>query len=211
MIHEMSIQTGRPGQLATMASLFATQTLALRRKLQPGRCLGAWTSEFGELNNLYSLWEFADAGQQQEASSVLSADAAWQAHAQVLGPMLAGATTMLLKPYRKMTRPGNDSKLYDFRQYDINPFHAETYARLLAEVLPVREKYSRNFGIWTPAVGSIHQVVHLWPYQDLDERNTARAGIAAEPAWKDFFAQVFPLLRAQRSSLLRPVPGLTLD
>lgn len=65
-----------------------------------------------------------------------------------------------------------------------------------------------NFGIWTPLAGNVHRVIHLWPYEDADQRLRVRTAVAADPEWKEFVAKVSPLLVRQRSSMLRPVPGL---
>jgi len=122
--------------------------------------------------------------------------------------MLDRVQTFLLKPHRDIVRRPDEGRMYDFRIYDIKPHHAEEYARHLAGVLPVRERHSKNFCVWTSIAGNAHRVVHLWPYDDPDQRLQVRAAVAAEPEWKEFVAKVFPLIVWQRSSLLRPVPNL---
>ena len=207
MIHALYLQSARPGHLPALSKRFASEELALRRE-GPGVFRGAWTSEFGALNKLYALFEYEDVAQQAQADAALYASAAWRAHAQSMEPMLSSAKTMLLDPVRPIQRPPDDSAFYDFRLYDVKPYCAQEYARLLHDVLPVRELHSKNFCIWRPVAGHVHRIVHLWPYDSLEQRTSVREKVAAEPAWKEFVGKVFPLLVRQRSSLLRPVKGL---
>ena len=41
--------------------------------------------------------------------------------------------------------------------------------------MPVREKYSRNVGLWQTEAGQLNEAVHLWVYTDLNERAAVRA------------------------------------
>lgn len=207
MIHALSIQTAKAGMLPTLARRFSEESLPLRRRFG-GAFKGAWTSEFGDLNNLITLWEFDGIAEQRETAETLLGSTPWMDHARSIGTLLDGEEVMLLKPFRAITRRGDAGRMFDFRIYDIQPFHADQYAQFLADVMPVRERHSTNFGIWTPVAGNVHRVVHLWPYDDADQRLRVRTAVAAEPEWKEFVAKVFPLLVKQRSSLLRPVPGL---
>lgn len=207
MLHELSIHTGKSGQLPTIARRFAEETLPLRRPLG-GTFRGAWTAEFGLLNSLFTLWEFADAADQQATAAGLIETPDWMSHARSLTPLLDGIRTFLLKPHRPIVRRPDESRMYDFRIYDIKPYHADEYAQLFAGVMPVREKHSKNFCVWTSIADNAHRVVHLWGYDDPDQRLRVRAAVAAEPEWKAFVANVFPLIVKQRSSLLRPVPNL---
>jgi hypothetical protein len=207
MFHSLSIQTSKAGMLPTLTRHFGEETLPLRRRFG-GTFKGAWTSEFGELNNLIVLWEFDSIAEQRATVEELMKSAEWVAHVRSLGTLLDGEEVLLLKPFRPITHKPDGDRMFDFRIYDIQPFHADEYARYLTEVMPVRERHSMNFGIWTPVAGNVHRVVHLWPYDDPDQRLRVRAAVAAEPEWKEFVARVFPILVKQRSSLLRPVPGL---
>ncbi|MGE0799472.1 MAG: NIPSNAP family protein [Lautropia sp.] len=207
MFHTLSIQTGKAGMLPALVHRFSEETLPLRRR-HGGAFRGAWTSEFGDLNGLFVLWEFGSLAELHATAEAQAHSAEWIAHIRSVGELIDGEQVMLLKPYRPITRPADEGRMYDFRIYDIKPFHADEYARLLSEVMPVRERHSRNFGIWTPMAGNVHSVVHLWPYEDADQRLRVRAAVAAEPQWKEYVGMVFPLLVKQRSSLLRPVPGL---
>lgn len=209
MIHEMTIHITKSGQCPPLVRRYAAETLPLRRGLADGgRFVGAWTGEFGPLNSFYELWEFDDVAAQQAALAQRNAAAAWQAHVRDLSPMLDNVETVCLKPFRTITRRADEGRMYDFRIYSIRPFHADEYAGHFAEIMPVREQFSKNFCVWTPVTGNVHRVFHLWPYDNPDQRLGVRNSMGEDPAWKAFIAKVFPLIVAQTSSLLRPVPNL---
>lgn len=94
--------------------------------------------------------------------------------------------------------------------YDIKPFHVDEYVRLLLDVMPVREKHSRAFGVWRTQAGDVDRIIHLWPYRDLAQRDAVRAAVAAEEDWQVFVRKAYNLLVAQRSSLLRAVDAPSL-
>jgi hypothetical protein len=54
--------------------------------------------------------------------------------------------------------------------------------------------------------GELNRVVHLWAYDDLEDRARRRAQLAAEPAWQQVVAQLQPLIRGQESTILSPAP-----
>jgi len=205
----MTIYTTKSGQTPSLVKRFAADTLPLRRRLHDGgRFVGAWTGEFGPLNSFYELWQFDDVAAQQAALVRRNADVAWHAHVRDIGATLDSVETVCLKPFRPIVRRADEGRMYDFRIYNIRPFHADEYAQHMAGILPVREKYSPNFCIWTPLTGNVHRVFHLWPYDDPEQRLAVRNAMGEDPAWQAFIATVFPLIVAQTSSLLRPVRGL---
>lgn len=209
MIHEMTLHITKSGQCPGLVRRYGAETLPLRRSLADGgRFVGAWTGEFGPLNSFYELWEFADVAAQQAAQAQRLADARWHAHVRELAPLLESVETVCLKPFRSIAQRADAGRMYDFRIYTIKPFHADEYAGHFAGIMPVREKYSKNFCVWTPLTGNVHRVFHLWPYESPDRRLAVRGAMGADPAWQEFIAKVFPLIVAQTSSLLRPVPDL---
>ena len=54
--------------------------------------------------------------------------------------------------------------------------------------------------------GELNRVVHLWGYDDLDDRARRRATLAADPGWQAVLAQIVPLIRSQESTILTPAP-----
>src|SRR5450756_2473723 len=59
------------------------------------------------------------------------------------------------------------------------------------------------------AIGPLSQLVHMWAYEDLADREARRAKLAADPAWAPFLERALPLLDRMENKILRPVPFFT--
>ena len=46
-----------------------------------------------------------------------------------------------------------------------------------------RETYSPLFGFWYTEAGPLNQVVHIWPYEDPNQRQDIRAKVVADGVW----------------------------
>ncbi len=207
LIHELCTQEAKPGALPQLLAQFRAEGLSLR----DGRCgifRGAWTTEFGQLNQLFTLWEHADAASCLAATEALHASADWMAHARACAPLLHSVSSTLLAPQRALGCAYDEGVVFDLREYDLQPYMGQTYSRMLAQVMPVRLGFSKNFCIWLPAAAQAHRLVHLWPYESIAQRLALRTALAAHPEWKAFVEQAVPMIVRQRSTLVRPVPGL---
>jgi hypothetical protein len=63
---------------------------------------------------------------------------------------------------------------------------------------------SKNVGLWQTEMGQLNEVVHLWAYQDLNERAAVRGKVMQDPQWQAFLAQGYPLLLEMKSIILSP-------
>lgn len=64
----------------------------------------------------------------------------------------------------------------------------------------------RLVGYFSTDVGTLHQIVHLWAYQDHADRAERRARLAAEPSWQAYLKKVQPLQISQQNEILIPAP-----
>lgn len=73
--------------------------------------------------------------------------------------------------------------IYELRTYTLKVGAVPRVEKLFGERLPVREKHSPLAAFWHTEVGPLNQILHLWPYADLNERARLRAEAAKEPDW----------------------------
>ena len=74
--------------------------------------------------------------------------------------------------------------------------------------LPVQQKYLGNLiGFFQTEIGTLNQVVHLWGFEDLNERQRRRAEMAKVPAWQEFLVRNEELgaLVHQENKIIVPV------
>jgi hypothetical protein len=92
------------------------------------------------------------------------------------------------------------------RTYRIKPGAVRQWVGLMTKILPVRERYSKPVGLWITDAGQPNEVVHIWPYKDLNHRAQVRAAAVADPEWQVFLAESAPLLDEMHSTILLPAP-----
>ncbi|MCZ7562725.1 MAG: NIPSNAP family protein [Burkholderiales bacterium] len=74
-----------------------------------------------------------------------------------------------------------------------------------AEGLPIQQPVQGNLlGFYVHEFGPMEQVMMLWGYADLADRERRRSELDAMPAWRDFLRKVAPMVRAHESRLLVP-------
>ena len=49
-------------------------------------------------------------------------------------------------------------------------------------------------------------VIHLWAYDDLNQREKCRAAMQADPAWQAYLPKVRPLIVSQDTRILKCAP-----
>ena len=92
------------------------------------------------------------------------------------------------------------------RTYNIVPRKMNTYLALFEEfALPVQRKYLGDpLGYFLVEHGPLHQVVHLWGYENLADMETRRAARNADPAWAEYQGKTDGLVVSQENKLCRP-------
>ncbi len=192
MRFELWTDTCAPGTVpAAVAALGAGAAAAAPKRLE-----ALWNTEFGETDQVISLWSIAD-----ESGAPAGVDPALPAGLAItrqIRPM------QLELPYDREFTGGH---IYDFRFYTLRPGARDAFMAEMRAVLPVRKRHSSNVGVWTPLAGNPDQVLHIWAYRDLADRNRARAAAWAEPAWQRYLQAVFPLLVRMQTALLVPAPA----
>lgn len=73
--------------------------------------------------------------------------------------------------------------IYEIRTYDVLPGQVPEFEKRFAAALPVRQKFSPLGGFWHTEIGPLNQVIHLWPYETMNERARLRAEAQNAPGW----------------------------
>jgi hypothetical protein len=92
--------------------------------------------------------------------------------------------------------------IYEFRTYDIRPGTlAEVEKRFGEQYLEKRRKYSELFAFWHTEIGPLNQIIHVWPYKDMEERTRIREAAVKDKAWPPAIGE---FLVNQRSDIFVP-------
>lgn len=74
--------------------------------------------------------------------------------------------------------------IYEFRTYDLKPNSLPELERRFAEAYEHRKQFSQLAAFWHTEIGPLNQIVHVWPYKDIAERNKIREIAVKEGAGK---------------------------
>ena len=73
--------------------------------------------------------------------------------------------------------------IYEVRTYTLKPGSVAKFEENFAAALPHREKYSKLGAFWHTEIGPLNQVIHVWPYESVEERNSIREAAGKDPNW----------------------------
>jgi hypothetical protein len=73
--------------------------------------------------------------------------------------------------------------IFEIRTYRLKPGSLAEVEKRFGEAYEIRKKHSELAAFWHTEIGPLNEIVHIWPYQDLEERGRIRAAAAKEPGW----------------------------
>jgi len=73
--------------------------------------------------------------------------------------------------------------IYEFRTYDLKPGSLPTVLKNFEEGYKHRTQFSELVAFWYTDIGPLNQIIHVWPYESVAERERIRAEAAKHPNW----------------------------
>jgi hypothetical protein len=93
--------------------------------------------------------------------------------------------------------------IIEMRTYTCKPGKVPEAEERFAKALPGRVKVSPLAAFWHTEVGTLNQIIHVWPYEDAGERDRLRAESRKVEGWPP---GLHDLLLQQESKILTPAP-----
>ena len=95
---------------------------------------------------------------------------------------------------------------YEIRTYRLKVGALPKYIALVAEQgIAIQRAHLGNLvGYFHSDIGPQNQIVHIWAYDSLDDRERRRAALAADPAWLAFIPSIQELMEDMDSKIMRP-------
>lgn len=91
--------------------------------------------------------------------------------------------------------------IYEVRTYRLEPNTGPEVVKRFGEAYEYRKKFSEMAAFFTTDIGPLNQIIHIWPYKDLNERAKIRAEAAKEGKWPPKIAE---FCREQISEIFMP-------
>ena len=73
--------------------------------------------------------------------------------------------------------------IYEVRTYTLKPGTVPQAEQAFADKIAERVKLSPLAGFWRSEVGTLNQIIHIWPYKDTNERAKIRAEVVEKKVW----------------------------
>ena len=204
MIYELRTYTLQPGTQGQ----YVKNSSEVGRKIRGdkyGKFEGGWSTEFGTLNQVVHLWTYESLNERERLRGELAKNEEWTKGylPHTRGALLAQENKILsaVLPLKPPAEPGH---VYELRWYRAHVGKLAEWLSLFKAVMPARERYSKNVGLWQTEMGQLNEVVHLWAYRDLNHRGEVRGSALKDPEWQKFIATSAPLLVEMRSVILNP-------
>jgi NIPSNAP len=95
--------------------------------------------------------------------------------------------------------------IYEVRTYTLRPGTVAEFEERYAKRLPLREQHSKLGAFWHTEFGPLNQVIHVYPYDDLQQRTAVRDALAKDtargqiPSGREFVV-------AQEAEIMVPAP-----
>lgn len=93
--------------------------------------------------------------------------------------------------------------IYEMRTYELEIAQVPEFENRFAKKLPHRLEFSTLAGLWHTEIGTLNQVVHIWPYEDLNKRAEIRKKAVEAGSWPPDTSGV---VLSMRSEVLIPAP-----
>lgn len=204
MIHELRTYTFHPGKLPGYLKIAEDIGRPIRGN-DYGVNLGYWTTEFGQLNQIWHLWEYEDLNAREALRAKLSQNKDWTGqYVDKIRELIQRQDIRIMTPQVDFTPPTSDGNVYEYRYYRTQTGRANEWMGHFKEIMPVREKYSKNVGIWSTQSPQPNEVSHMWAYESLDARAASRAKVGADKDWRGFLAKAGSFLVEMNSIVLTP-------
>ncbi len=206
MIHELRTYTFHPGKLPEYMKLAETVGRPVRGN-DYGVNRGYWTTEFGTLNQVWHLWEYESLDERARLRVELGKNQRWTSeYVPNIRPLLARQEIRFLNPVKPVVTPEATGGIYELRMYRTKVGAAGPWTQLYMGIMPVREKYSRNVGLWTGEAPQPNEALHMWNYSSVEARIKTRAALFQDPEWQGFVAKGGAMLEEMHSIMLLPTP-----
>ena len=96
--------------------------------------------------------------------------------------------------------------IYELRTYPLKMGGVPEYLEIAkTKLLPILSEHGiKPVGFWSTEIGTLNEVVHLWPFEDLNDRQQKWAKWKEDPRRIEIMAKLGQLIMSQSNKILTP-------
>ena len=96
--------------------------------------------------------------------------------------------------------------IYEMRTYRLRTGTLPEYLRLVGdEGIAVQQEYLGHLvGYFFSEIGRLNEIVHVWAYAGLDDRERRRTALSQDPRWIGFLPKIQALIEEMETKILKP-------
>ncbi|MBD9596358.1 MULTISPECIES: NIPSNAP family protein [unclassified Ensifer] len=97
---------------------------------------------------------------------------------------------------------------YEIRSYRLKNGGVPEYLKVVGETgITIQKRHLGNLvGYFSSEIGPINEIVHIWGFESLDDRQARRARLAADPDWQAFLPKIRDLIVTADNKIMTPAP-----
>jgi hypothetical protein len=95
---------------------------------------------------------------------------------------------------------------YEIRTYRLKNGAIPAYLRAVEETgIAIQKKYLGTLvGYFFSEIGPINEIVHIWAFQNLDDREERRSRLMADADWQAFLPKIRDLIEVAENKIMKP-------
>ncbi len=199
MPYDLTLITVQP---ATIGKALPALESWLKANPKKGEFLACWTSEIGALNQILLLHHYgSESDLAADRDRILRTD-----NPLGIGEFIADMAmdSFSMFPFLGPIKSGQYGPVFEVRTYLLKPEGLPLTIERWQKALPSRQKLSNILGAMYSTSGAVTRFVHIWPYQDLNQRTRIRGEAIATGVWPPSSGGGPSLLVNQRTDIFLP-------
>lgn len=96
--------------------------------------------------------------------------------------------------------------IIDHRTYTVRHGHMKQYLEQFERIaMPIQKRHlGRHLGSFVSDIGPLNQVLHIWLYEDIADRERRRQNMADDPEWQEFLKLNAGSFVEQENKIMKP-------
>jgi hypothetical protein len=149
-------------------------------------------TEFGPLSQVVMIYAYENLGERDEIRAAAGKDPLVNPHLappdipriqRIKRIPFQTSEILIPAPFMRPLEAGHYGNIYEMRIYRCRELSFPEMMRRWGELMPKRERYSRCVLCGYTDLGELYKVIHIWPYESMEQRARVRREAVENGDW----------------------------